>query len=195
MRTVYLLIFLGVMSACSSTGQISKPEDIPRFAAFEASGFTLTSKKDVLSISTITQLSTEKWVQNTGDKLLAQIIIAYSDQLNELEYAHPAEADVIFKIKSVEVKRSYLTLNFPHPGPIYKVTMRAEIEEKGGRVQTVKLVKKANMSEINFPEVRYKRMSAEEKNNFKNQYKTLNAAIRQLYQQLYFQYFDISLQL
>ena len=195
MRLVYFILLLFLMGGCSSTATITRTEEIQHYAAFEAPDFELISKTDVFSNSTVVRLGDEHYVEETGDKLLRQIIPAYADQVGGIEYADPEIADVIFRIKSVTVKRTYFTLNFPHPGPIYKVTMAAEIEENDGRIQAIKLTRKANMSEINYPNERFKTLNAEEKNDFDNQFKTINAALRQLYQQLYFQYFDISLQL
>lgn len=195
MKYQYVLIVFLILSGCASSSKIKSPQVQPSTAGFEQQQVELLTETEDFGEQTIKVLQDQRVVEQMGDQLLKQFIPAYANQLQGLEYTEANEADVIFKVTKIVVNTSSFTLNFPHPGPIYKVTMFAEIHENDGEIQMVELQEKANMSEINYPNERFKRLTTEEKNELENQQKTLNEALRRLYQKLYFQYFDISLQL
>lgn len=52
-----------------------------------------------------------------------------------------------------------------------------------------------NMASVTYPDENVKWLSREEKGNLKNQKDTFHAGLRSLYQNLYFEAFDISLRL
>lgn len=195
MKYQYALIIFLILSGCASSSKVTSPQVQPSSAGFEQQQVELLTETEDFSEQTIKVLQDQRVVEQMGDQLLKQFIPAYANQLQGLEYSEENEADVVFKVTKIVVNTSSFTLNFPHPGPIYKVTMFAEIHENDGGTQMVELQEKANMSEINYPNERFKRLTKEEKNELENQQKTLNEALRRLYQKLYFQYFDISLQL
>jgi hypothetical protein len=191
----FFLSLLLVATGCSAGVKMSESSELNGKVGFEAPDFTLSKTTGVFSQESLDGHIQDEYVERTGDLLLQQVLIGYSDQVSGFEYYPVDEAGVVFRINEVVVKRAYLTLNLPHPGPIYKVILYADIIENGELTQSVKLKQRINMAELNFPEESFKWMNSEEKSNPEYQRKTFRAAVRQLYQQLYFSYFNISLQL
>jgi hypothetical protein len=193
-RLLFLFLPLALLS-CSASLKTAQPAPNLRYVSFHAPEFKLHSSTSLFSEHTRTKQISEQYVTRLGDQLLQQVLVGYSDQTEAFRYADTGSEHVRFDITKVVVSRGYFTTNIPHPGPIYKVKMYVDLIENGLPAQSVVLKQRVNMSEINFPEERFKWMTPEEKDDSTYQEKTFRVAVRKLYQQLYFTYFDISLQL
>lgn len=194
-RSSAFLLFLLLFTGCASSLKTAGPSSTLRYVSFDAPDFILESSTDLFSDQTLKVQLDQQYVSKLGDRLLQQVIIGYGDQTEAFRYTNQKEFDVQFIIRKVKVSRGLFTLNFPHPGPIYKVKMYVELIENGQLAQSVILKQRVNMSEINFPKERFKWMTPDERALSEYQQQTFRVAIRKLYQQLYLTYFDISLQL
>ncbi len=193
MRSLYLLLLVLVVANCSSTEKVSPVSVTPKSISIEKSEIKLSTKTSAFGDDAIKILNAKDSIFNSGDLILQQVLNGYPSYVDGMTYSGYEEADIIFRIREVQVKRSYFTLNLPKPGPIYKVVMHVEIIEHGRKIDDLKYAVIANMAEINFKEKPFKWLSRAEVRNPEYQVSTFEVAIRKLYQNLYFDYFDISL--
>lgn len=195
-RLSVLFLILLLLSGCASSLKTADPAPSLRYVSFQAPEFMIHSSTGLFSEETIQRQLNDEFVTTLGDRLLKQVLIGYGEQTEAFRYtSSDGDDDVQFIIRKVDVSRAYFTINLPHPGPVYKVRMHVDLVENGIISQSVIIRQRANMSEINFPKERFKWLTPEEKANTLYQEQTFRVAVRKLYQQLYFTYFDISLQL
>lgn len=181
------------MVSCSSSFKTIDYESVQRTVSYAATDFEIVDKSNWFNDSLGDSLFNANYVQNTGNDILNIVVSSYENQLPDLEFVMNEDSDIEFRIQSVEVKRGLFTFNFAHPGPLYRMKMKGEIVEHGVVVDTFVLKELVNMAEINFGDESTKWMSKEEKGNKEYQLKTFRVGLRKLYQQLYFNYFDIKL--
>lgn len=188
--SILLIFFIG----CTSTKELSRSGDFTGNVHFGVDNVELTSSTPWFSNKTINELDSANYILNHGNKLLDDVLYGYSSQLQGIEKSSASDADLLFIIKKVEVKRGYFTLNFPNPGPLYRLKMHVEVSNAGYK-KVVVLKTIVNMSIVNFSHLNFKWLNVSEKENSEHQISTFEAGLRKMYQDLYFNYFDISLRL
>lgn len=193
MKYIVLVVLFLSSFGCKNSFTITEIEGVERTVGFSDSSFKLESKTQWFDKDLADSYRRDSYVQNVGEKILKDVLVGYENQLPKLRFSNNGEENIQFVLRSVTVKRGIFTFNLTHPGPLYKVIMKVDIIEGGTVVDFVELKTLANMSDINFKDENTKWMSNEEKANQEYQKETFRVAIRKLYQELYFNYFKISL--
>ena len=189
-----LALLVGSVMGCSSLSNVNEFDDSSLKVSLEASDLIIISSTSWFGTETKELIEQDNRVETSGIYLLKQVVKGYSNQVGDVEVLNSvSESEVSFKIKEIKVRQSFISLNFPKPGPIYKIIMKADIVEQGRVTDSVTLKTKANMAELNFEHLSFKWMNESEKSNSEYQLITFDEGLRKLYQKLFFNYFDISL--
>lgn len=163
--------------------------------SFGVENLELISNTPWFSDDTVSEIQRTEFVLNQGDQLLSDVLFGYASQLQGIEQTASEDADLLFVIKKIEVERGLFIFNFPNPGPLYRMKMLVEVRNSAGEKELVKLKTLVNMSIVNFSHLSFKWLSLDEMKNSEYQLATFEAGLRKMYQDLYFNYFDISLRL
>lgn len=139
------------------------------------------------------ELTETSYVEEMGNDILDKILTSYPNQVFGVEKVPLEESNVRFELKKLTIKRAYISINFPNPGPIYRVLLDVDIYEKGVLLKSKTLRSRVNMSEVNFGHMPFKWLNEKERKDPEHQLATLEAGLRNIYQKLYFNYFNISL--
>jgi len=159
------------------------------------SDFEFNSNNEWFSNETKTNILSLNMIEEEGETILREIVAGYENQIGNYKFVNNNQADIIFRVKRIDVKRRRFTFNFLKPGPIYFMIIETEIIE-AGNVSIINRKKSlTNMAVVAFPDDNIKWMSQEEKGYTENQLKTFRVGLRKLYQNIYFDAFDISLRL
>lgn len=193
MKIIYLATFLILFISCSSASRLTSERDFTGNVDLSTDSLLVTSNTPWFSSETISEIEEENLVAGTGDYLFTEILNGYANQMFGVEQSSAEKADISFSIKKIVVKRGYFTLNFPNPGPIYKMAMEVDIYNGSTLIKSATFKTRVNMSVINFGHLPFKWMSPTETGNTEYQLETFEAGLRKLYQKLYFEYFEISL--
>lgn len=182
--------------SCSSPLSISNDLDQEKTVNIDFSDFELGDTSKWFSEETKSSINSSELVKQIGEDILGQLVIGYKNQIGNYKFVENNEvADITFKVKSIEVKRRRFTFNFLKPGPLYLMIIETDILTAGSVTNSTTKKSLTNMATIAFPDANVKWMSSEEKSDTDNQIKTFRVGLRQLYQSLYFDAFDISLRL
>lgn len=182
--------------SCSSPLSISDDSDQDKTVNIDFSEFELGATSKWFSADTKSSIDSTALVKQIGEDILSQIVIGYKNQIGNYKYIENAEvADITFKVKSIDVKRRSFTFNFLKPGPLYLMIIKTDILTAENVTNSTTKKSLTNMVNVVFPDDNVKWMSHEEKSNTDNQIKTFREGLRRLYQNLYFDAFDISLRL
>lgn len=165
----------------------------------------ITINTDVLKVNSANKWFTEDtefnviqsgMVKKDAEFILTSIKRGYSNQIPDFIIVGNNEgADVTFQIKQISVDSKSLTFNITKPGPFYVMEMDVDIFSEDELISTITKKKTINMAEIVYPKENIKWMNADEKNEISNQLLTFKQGLRQLYQDIYFEAFGISLQI
>jgi len=189
--SILLIFFIG----CTSTKELTRSGNFYGNVNFGVEDLELSSSTPWFSDDTIFEIDSTDYVMDQGNQLLTDVLYGYASQLQGIEKTSSEEADLLFVIKKIEVERGLFTFNFPNPGPLYRMKMLVEIRNSAGGKEIVKLKTLVNMSIVNFSHLSFKWLSLDEMKNPEYQLATFEAGLRKMYQDLYFNYFDISLRL
>jgi hypothetical protein len=195
-KIFYLSLGLLFLYNCSSSYAVVQSEEESQNIALQTTEFSLGDTSKWFSVETQGVITSSNLTEESGNKILGQVITGYENQIGEYQLSDdPESAYVVFNVKEVSVKRGRFTFNFLKPGPIYVMEMKADIIINGKVVSSE--VKKAvvNMASVNFPEEPVKFMRPSEKRKIEYQLEAFRIGLRKLYQSLYFDAFDISLRL
>ncbi|GAB5409478.1 MAG: hypothetical protein BalsKO_18430 [Balneolaceae bacterium] len=195
MRLIALLSVTLSLLSCSTVDISTKQDAQPQTISLSISDNPIISKTPWFSKELAVELLEASFAETLGENILQDVLVAYESQLPELVFVENQESDLKFQINSITVKRGLFTLNLAHPGPLYKMKMEASVIRNGLVIKKLSSSELVNMSQINFANHSTKWMTKEEKLNKEYQKKTFTAGLRKMYQKLYFNYFDISLQL
>ncbi|HCD52435.1 MAG TPA: hypothetical protein DEQ34_08310 [Balneolaceae bacterium] len=194
-RFLFGLFLVMLYSGCGTTFTMTNEVRYGDEISFADNDPILISSNAWFSEELTEDYTNNKYVGKTGDKLLQQVLIGYADQLPGLKYDSPGNADIIFKVKKVTVDRFWLTADIMYSGLFYKIKMEADILLEGKVIHSVSLKERVNGALFLFEEDHaHYRMSREEKGNQEYQKQIFEHGLRQLFQQLYFEYLDIKLQ-
>lgn len=193
MRKKFLVSLLILFVSCSISSRITSERDFTGNVNLNTDSLLVASNTPWFSGETISEIEQENLVAGTGDYLFSEMLIGYANQMFGVEQSSSENADISFMIRKVEVKRGYFTINFPNPGPIYKMAMEVDIYNGSRFIESATFKTRVNMSVINFGHLPFKWMSPTEMENTEYQLETFEAGLRKLYQKLYFEYFEISL--
>lgn len=195
MTKVFCVIIAGlVLIGCSSSNHFMKSDSGLKKVALFAEDIVITDSR-YFSEEAVNMIYEDNLAHELGNDLLQSIFKGFYNQMEGIEIVtDTTNADVIIEAKAVRTKHKRLTLNLPKPGPILKIEV--DVEFRDGNQRTEKSYStKINMAEVNFPESNVKWMSKVEKENPELQKITFERGLRKLYQDMYFNYFDISLRL
>ena len=182
--------------SCSSPLSLSDNSDQEKTVNIDFSEFELSAASKWFSTDTKSSIDSSEMVKKIGEDILSQLVIGYKNQIGNYKYVGNNEvADITFKVKSIDVKRRRFTFNFLKPGPLYLMIIKTDILTSGNETSSTTKKSLTNMSTVAFPDDNVKWMSREEKSDTDNQIKTFQVGLRRLYQNLYFDAFDISLRL
>lgn len=186
-----------LLYGCSPSLKLGESQGTTRTIYLNKKESSLISSSKWFGQEAIQQIESENLIMETGEKLMEQILNGYSTQTQGLEQVYDqSEADIVINISSVEVKRGWFTFNFLFPGPMYKLIMEIEVEEKNVVSKKKRYKKIGNMAYVNFKDSKTtKWMSKEEKSKPEYQLATFEEALRGMYEKFYFEYFDISLRI
>lgn len=193
MKNTLLIWALILFTGCNSLSKLSNDRDFDGNVHLSTDSLILQNGTPWFSTETISEIEEENFIEGTGNFLFTEVLNGYATQMFGVEQSSAEEADISFIIKKLEVKKGYFTINFPNPGPIYKMVMVVDIYNGSALVDQVKFKTRVNMSVINFSHLPFKWMSPSEIGNKEYQLATFEAGLRKLYQKLYFEYFEISL--
>lgn len=196
MRKIVLVGAILLLIGCSSSMNLSNNSEELRTVKIDFSDFRIGESNKWFSSETKSRIFSSDIVENLGEDILSQFTIGYKNQIGNYNYVENAEsADVIFKVTSVDVKRRWFTFNFLKPGPMYLMVIEAEVEMEGNISTIITKKSLTNMATVAFPKDNVKWLSRNEKSDTENQIKTFQVGLRRLYQNLFFDAFDISLRL
>lgn len=194
-RILVSLIGLFLLS-CSTSLSIRDDSDQEKTVSIDFSEFELGAISKWFSADTKSSIDSTELVKQIGEDILSQIVVGYKNQIGNYKYIENADvADIVFKVKGVDVKRRRFTFNFLKPGPLYLMIIKTDILTAENGTKSSSKKSQTNMANVVFPDDNVKWMSREEKSNTDNQIKTFRVGLRRLYQNLYFDAFDISLRL
>lgn len=195
MKYSLLLLFTSILISCSATSKLENPRNYEGKVSLSAKNISIKSSTPWFSAESTENILGNNTVEERGDFLLSEVLYGYENQLLGLEKSSEEEADIQFIIDEVRINRAHFTINFPNPGPLYRIMMDVNILKDGLLVEKRTLSTKVNMSIVNFGHLPFKWMSNKEVKNSEYQLATFDAGLTKLYQKLYFDYFDISLYL
>lgn len=195
--TKILLSLIGLLFiSCSSSLSLSDGSDQEKTVSIDFSELELGATSTWFSTDTRSSIDSSELVKEIGEDILSQLVIGYKNQIGNYKYVGNDEAaDITFKVKSIDVKRRRFTFNFLKPGPLYLMIIKTDIQTAGNITNNIAKKSLTNMATVAFPDDNVKWMSREEKSDTSNQIKTFQVGLRRLYQNLYFDAFDISLRL
>jgi len=196
MRRVILAGIILLFISCSSPLNLSDNSEELRTVKIDFSDFSIGESTKWFSSDTKTEISSSELVTSFGEDILSQFVVGYKNQIGNYKYVDNDEvADITFIVKRIDVKRRWFTFNFLKPGPMYLMIIEADVKT-AENVSTI-ITKKSltNMAAVAFPNDNVKWMSKNEKSDTENQIKTFQVGLRRLYQNLFFDAFNISLQL
>lgn len=187
-----ILLFIG----CSSSLNLSDNSEDLRTVKIDFSDFSIGESTKWFSSDTKSGIISSDIVKSFGEDILSQFIVGYRNQIGNYKYVENDEvADITFIVKRIEVKRRWFTFNFLKPGPIYLMDIEADVKTERNVSTIVTKKSLTNMATVTFPNDNMKWMSKDEKSDTENQIKTFQIGLRRLYQNLFFDAFDISLRL
>lgn len=193
MKRSFLVSLLILFVSCSSSSRITTERDFAGNVDLNTDSLLVASNSPWFSGETISEIEQENLVAGTGDYLFSEMLNGYANQMFGVEQSSPENADISFMIRTITVNKGYFTINFPNPGPIYKMVMEVDIYNGSKLIKSATFRTRVNMSVINFGHLPFKWMSPTEMGNTEYQLETFEAGLRKLYQKLYFEYFEISL--
>ncbi|MFN1835858.1 hypothetical protein AB2B38_011405 [Balneola sp. MJW-20] len=193
--TTFSLIILAMLTfSCVSQDPLIDEIAPSHFVLHTSERVNIESYTDHFSDEVIKSIQRDDIIGQTGDELLKQVIKGYQDFTGNYEYTDERElSDWVIQVDEITVRKGFMSLNIPHPGPIYKVSMIVSFWDNNELKHTKTYSARANMSQVNFPDEAVHWMSKEEKMNTEYQLNTFEKALLELYQQLYFESFGISL--
>lgn len=195
MRNFILLIGILLCINCQSSKTIISETAYERTVTFDAAKASLGAESRWFSEDARYEIEENQLLKKEGKSILAQVIAGYKKQIDDFKYVDLEKADITFRVNKVSVKRGRFTFNFLKPGPIYIMNIDADILIGDKFVSSIKKKTTVNMATVAFPDDNVKWMSRDEKGNSENQIDTFEVGLRRLYQNLYFEAFDISLRL
>jgi hypothetical protein len=196
MRRIILVGTILLFISCSSPLNLSDNSEELRTVKIDFSDFSIGESTKWFSSETKSEIISFDIVKSFGEDILSQFIVGYRNQIGNYKYVDNDEvADITFIVKRIDVKRRWFTFNFLKPGPMYLMIIEADVKT-AENVSTI-ITKKSltNMATVVFPNDNVKWMSKNEKGDTVNQIKTFQVGLRRLYQNLFFDAFNISLQL
>lgn len=196
MRLFLIAVFILIFNGCKSTSLVTDNSDSIETVNMHTDNNSLGKASKWFSEESRKQIESTGLIHDEGEDILSQILIGYKNQIGNIEFMESDEAaDLTFKIKSVTVNRGRFTFNFLKPGPIYVMRLKADIIFEEEVIQTITKKTVVNMGVVAFPDESVKWMKPSEKRIIDNQLLTFKKGLRKLYQDLYFDAFDISLSL
>ncbi len=196
MRKLITGILLLFIIGCGSSSTILESGEKTQKVYLDASEVRIESNNRWFSEESLTAVDVNKTIEKSGQELLELVVTGYSDQVGNFEVVNsPDNADVVFKIEEIIVGQRTFTMNFVKPGPIYLMKIKAIVESEGFENYSLSKKSLVNMAEVSYPDEGFKWMNNDEKSDTQNQLNTFNSGLRKLYQNLFFEAFDISLQL
>tara|TARA_R110002124_G_scaffold284802_2_gene462487 strand:- start:4962 stop:5549 length:588 start_codon:yes stop_codon:yes gene_type:complete len=194
-RNFILLVGILLFINCQYSKRIVNDTSYERTVTIDVATASLGEESKWFSEKTRSEIEEINLLKEEGKNILAQVVARYKNQIGDFKYIDLKEADVIFRVNKVSVQKGRFTFNFLKPGPIYRMKIDADLLIDGKFVSSIKKKIVVNMATVVFPEENVKWMSGEEKRNLENQMDTFEVGLRRLYQNLYFEAFDISLRL
>lgn len=135
-------------------------------------------------------------VDSLGSILVQKIMVGYKNQTTEFEYEEfDDEADILVRVTKLNIKNGNFTFDITHPGPMFYLKMDVDAIQNG-KLQFSRSYKTTeNLSQIAFSDTRWHWMNRTGKRNSGYQKMMVEQACRHLYQTLYFNLLDITLEL
>lgn len=195
MRNFILLVGVLLFNNCQYSKRIINDTSFERTVTIDAATASLGEESKWFSGKTRSEIKDINLLKEEGGNVLAQVLAGYKNQINDFNYIDMEQADITFRVNRVSVLRGRFTFNFLKPGPIYKMKIDADLLIDGEFISSIKKKTTVNMAAVVFPDDTIKWMSGEEKRSLENQVATFEAGLRTLYQNLYFEAFDVSLRL
>ncbi|MBO6523824.1 MAG: hypothetical protein JJ971_08370 [Balneolaceae bacterium] len=192
------IILLGIVvslafSSCKTSGSARADFYETKRVSIMNQDFDLVVNTPWFNNDLADELTETSYVEEMGNDILDKILTSYPNQVFGVEKVPLEESNVRFELKKLTIKRAYISINFPNPGPIYRVLLDVDIYEKGVLLKSKTLRSRVNMSEVNFGHMPFKWLNEKERKDPEHQLATLEAGLRNIYQKLYFNYFNISL--
>ena len=195
-KLIFVSLILLFFYSCTSSYSVAHQEKAPQIVSIKTPDLSLGKTSKWFSSEVQNDILSTNLTEEIGRNILEQVVSGYKNQIGNFELSNGKDpADIVFEIKEVTVKRGRFTFNFLKPGPIYVMNMKANIMVEGKLVSSQTKRTVINMASVSFPEDAVKFMKPSEKGNTDYQMATFGAGLRKLYQSLYFDAFDISLQL
>ena len=197
MRQIYILVILiSVLMGCGSSATLQNESEEPKTINIKTTELEIISDNEWFSYITQKRIHSSELVQNDGESIIVSIKKWYASQLGNYTIVDANEkADFTINIKEISVDKRIVTLNIIKPGPLYVMHMDVDIISDNDIISSISKKSIVNMAEVNFPEENVKWMSTTEKNDIEHQFFTFKKGIRELYQDVFFEAFGISLQL
>lgn len=194
MRIILLgIVVLLAFSSCKTSESAQAYSYETKRVSIINQDFDLVVKTPWFNNDLADELAKTSYVGEMGNDILDKILTSYPNQVFGVEKVPIDESNIRFELKKLTIKRAYISINFPNPGPIYRVFLDVDIYEKGVLFKSETIRSRVNMSEVNFGHKPFKWLDETERKNPEYQLATLEAGLRNIFQKLYFNYFNISL--
>ena len=179
-----MLFLAGILfiTACSSSKNLVPKDGEIRSIRFDTSEMQHDYDENHFLNQKALDWSIEAGVDSISNRALERVIYGFQETFTQdIEYAEGVDADILIKIKSLKIKKRGFTVNFAKPGPIYVVTVKAEVQNRQGEIQMKKFKVEKNMAEILGKEKSFYKVKKEEQDDPDKQILVLSEAYNTLF--------------
>ena len=130
---------------------------------------------------------------SVGNYVLEKMIAGFKNGPTQyIRYVEDASAsDMTFNISKIQINRGWFTLDFTHPGPLYRIEVTVDVLVKGQKRSSIRAKALKNMSKVHDRSKPFVWLDDEQKADSDLHIATANTALRDAMGKLVAELFDI----